>query len=315
MLLSCGDALIDFLPVRSSDGRGAFLPVVGGSCLNVAIGMARLGASAGFVGGVSTDFFGRMISDHAESSQVDLRYATRSARPTKLAFVRTTDGEPQYAFYDEGTASRHWAYRAGSIPFADIDAIHLGSTTLIDDRVAAETTRLVEDARGSTTISFDPNCRPNLVTDKAAYVGRMNQFAERADIVRLSESDFEFLYDDNNHARAAEVLLAKGPKLVIVTYGARGAGAWHRLAGAVRVDAPRVKIVDTIGAGDSFQAALLFMLRTMGCIEADRLARMDGGQIRRALAFAANCAAITCTRQGADPPRFAEVDGARSELG
>jgi fructokinase len=92
------------------------------------------------------------------------------------------------------------------------------------------------------------------------------------------------------------------------------ARAWHRLAGAVEVEAPRVKIVDTIGTGDSFQAALLFMLRMMDCIDADLLARLYAGQIRRALAFATKCAAITCTRQGADPPRFAEVDGAGSEL-
>lgn len=85
MLLSCGDALIDFLPAKSADGRGAFLPVVGGSCLNVAIGMARLGAPAGFVGGISTDLLGQMISDYAQSSQVDLRYATRG--PTHKARV------------------------------------------------------------------------------------------------------------------------------------------------------------------------------------------------------------------------------------
>ncbi len=144
---------------------------------------------------------------------------------------------------------------------------------------------MVEDARGSTTISFDPNCRPNLVTDKAAYVARMSQFAERAHIVRLSEADFEFLYGDNDHARAAEALLARGPRLFIVTCGARGARAWHRLAGAVQVDAPRVELVDTIGAGDSFQAALLFVLWTMNLIEADLLARLDAGQLGRALTF------------------------------
>ena len=92
MLLSCGDALIDFLPVKSSDGRDALLPAVGGSCLNVAIGMARLGAPTSFVGGISTDLFGRMIADHAQASQVELQYATRSPRPTTLAFVRSVDG-------------------------------------------------------------------------------------------------------------------------------------------------------------------------------------------------------------------------------
>src|SRR5713226_3072751 len=108
MLLSCGDALIDFLPVKSVDGRDAAVPVAGGSCLNIAVGMARLGAPAGFVGGISTDLFGRIISNHALTSQVDLRYATRSEHQTTLAFVRHVEGEPQYAFYDEATASRHW---------------------------------------------------------------------------------------------------------------------------------------------------------------------------------------------------------------
>src|ERR1700686_2360395 len=132
MLLSCGDALIDFLPVTSVDGRDAIVPAVGGSCLNVAVGMARLGAPAGFVGGISTDLFGRMIADHATASQVDLRYATRSEHQTTLAFVRTVAGEPHYAFYDEGTATRNWIYRCGAIPFDEIEAIHVGSTTLVN---------------------------------------------------------------------------------------------------------------------------------------------------------------------------------------
>jgi fructokinase len=112
--------LIDFLPVNSVDGRNAIVPVVGGSCLNIAVGMARLGAPAGFAGGISTDLFGRMIADHAFASQVDLRYATRSDHQTTLAFVRNVAGEPQYAFYDQATASRNWIYRHGSIPFDEL---------------------------------------------------------------------------------------------------------------------------------------------------------------------------------------------------
>src|SRR6266540_6177022 len=134
MLLSCGDALVDFLPVKSVDGRDATVPVVGGSCLNIAVGMARLGAPAGFVGGISTDLFGRMIADHASASQVDLRYVTRSDCQTTLSFVSTIAGEPQYAFYDEATAPRNWAYRPGSIPFDAIEAIHVGSTTLAKNK-------------------------------------------------------------------------------------------------------------------------------------------------------------------------------------
>src|SRR4051812_32775185 len=187
MLLSCGDALVDFLPVASVDGRDAAVPVAGGSCLNIAVGMARLGAAAGFVGGISTDLFGRIVADHALTSNVDLRYATRSAHQTTLAFVRYVGDEPQYAFYDEATASRNWTYRTGAIPFGEIEAIHVGSTTLTNEEGAAQALAMISDAAGVTTVSFDPNCRPNLVSDKPRYVDQMDAFATAADIVRMSD--------------------------------------------------------------------------------------------------------------------------------
>src|SRR5229473_4419372 len=314
MLLSCGDALIDFLPVKSVDGRDALVPVAGGSCLNIAVGMARLGAPAGFVGGISTDLFGRMIADHVLASQVDLRYATRSAHQTTLAFVRTVGGEPQYAFYDEATASRNWIYRRGSIPFDEIEAVHVGSTTLADDEGAAQALAMVEDARASVTISFDPNCRPKLVKQKARYVEQMDAFAAAADIVRMSDVDFEFLYGGSDHAGRAKSLIKAGASLFVVTRGIKGAQAWHNEAGAVEVQAPTVEVVDTIGAGDSFQAALLVALRAIGRIGRQALARTNSEELGRVLSFAASCAAFSCGRAGADPPRRSEVGAALSRL-
>jgi fructokinase len=314
MLLSCGDALIDFLPVTSTDGRDAIVPVVGGSCLNIAVGAARLGATTGFVGGISTDLFGRMIAQHAGASQVELRYATRSEHQTTLAFVRSVGGEPQYAFYDEGTASRNWNYRRGSIAFDEIDAIHVGSTTLIDETTAAETLAMVKDARGSATISFDPNCRPNLVKHRARYVERMDAFAANAAIVRMSDVDFEFLYGGSDYAGRAKSLLAAGASLVVVTRGIRGSQAWHREAGTIEVQAPAVEVVDTIGAGDSFQAALLFALCAIGRIEAKSLVQANSSELRGALSFASICAAFTCGRAGADPPRRSDVAAELSRL-
>jgi fructokinase len=308
MLLSCGDALIDFLPVESADGRPALAPVAGGSCLNIAVGLARLGAPAGFVGGISSDLFGRMIVEQAERSQVDLRYATRSAHSTTLAFVSMIAGEPHFAFYDAESASRHWRYRQNSIPFAEIDAVHVGSTTLANAEGAGHTLALVEDARGSSTISFDPNCRPNLVQDKAAYARVMDEFAGRADIVRLSDSDFAYLYGATDQAARAQTVVGAGCSLFVVTRGIRGAVAWHSLAGEVEVDARPVAVVDTIGAGDSFQAGLLFALKTIGRIARNSLCRMSSDELRRVLTFAAACAAFTCGRAGADPPRFGELD-------
>jgi fructokinase len=307
MILTCGDALIDFVPVAARDGSEAVRPVVGGSCLNVAVGLARLGAPTGFVGGISNDLFGRMIAEHALASSVDLRYATRSDHQTTLAFVRHLAGESQYAFYDAGTASRAWTYQTGSIPFDTIDVVHIGSTTLVDERGAAETAAMIADARPWATISFDPNCRPNLVKDKEAYRARMSGFAASADIIRMSDVDFNYIYGEEACAPRAESLLAKGSSLFVVTRGTDGAEAWHRKSGPIKVDAPLVEVVDTIGAGDSFQSALLFALHLQDRLARNRLTDLGMDELRLALSFACNCAALTCTRVGADPPWRGEI--------
>jgi fructokinase len=307
MLLSCGDALIDFVPTRTADGREAVMPAVGGSCLNVAIGMARLGAKTGFIGGLSTDMFGQMIADHAAASEVELRYATRSDHQTTLAFVRIIAGESHYAFYDAETASRNWTYRRGTIPFETIEAVHVGSTTLVNDQGAAETLALIADAKTHATIAFDPNCRPNLVRHKPAYLARMAAFAAHADIVRMSDVDFPYLYGEEPYLERANALMGQGVSLVVITRGNNGAVAWHPATGQIEVAAPTVKVADTIGAGDSFQAALLFALHKQERLGRRQLRAIGADELRRALSFAANCAGLTCTRPGADPPRIREI--------
>jgi len=307
MLLSCGDALIDFMPVKTANGRDAYMPVVGGSCLNVAVAMARLDAPAGLAGGISTDLFGTMIAEHALRSNVDLRYAVRSSDATTLAFVRLLEGEPHYVFYDEATAARRWTYRPGFIPFAVVDAIHVGSTTLISHAVSMQTLAMLAEARGAATISFDPNCRPTLVRDKADYIRRMEAFFACADIIRMSDADFEFLFPSADYGIKAATLIERGAALVIVTRGERGVLAWHRHAGYIEVAAPRVDVVDTIGAGDTFQGALLVALCEMQAIATQDLVALDIAKLRRALTFAVTCAAVTCSRAGADPPRRSDL--------
>ena len=307
MLVSCGDALIDFVPTKNADGREAVMPAVGGSCLNVAIGIARLGAPTGFVGGISNDMFGRMIADHAAASNVGLGLATRSDHQTTLAFVRIVAGESHYAFYDAETATRNWAFRRGTIPFDTVEAVHVGSTTLVNDRGAGETKALIADARATSTISFDPNCRPNLVKDKPAYLARMAEFARDADLIKMSDVDFAYLFGEEPYQQRAGLLLGQGPSLVVVTRGNNGAIAWHAKAGEIEVEAPQVAVADTIGAGDSFQAALLFALHNQGRLARQQLKDISADELGRALSFAANCAGLTCTRPGADPPWSHEI--------
>jgi fructokinase len=142
----------------------------------------------------------------------------------------------------------------------------------------------------------------------------MDRFASVADIVRMSDVDFEFLYGGDDYAGKARALVDAGASLVVVTRGINGAQAWHKEAGAVEVEAPVVEVVDTIGAGDSFQAALLFALAAIRRIERHALAVADSAELCRALSFAASCAAFTCGRTGADPPRVSDVATELSRL-
>ena len=302
MLLSCGDALIDFVPVKADDGRDAYVPAVGGSCLNIAVAMSRLEVPAGFVGGISTDMFGTMVTDHLTASSVSLRYARQSDNETTLAFVRFINGEPHYAFYDEATSAQLWTYDPALFSFDEIEVVHVGSTTLINEPAATEYLKMFRDAKGKTTLSFDPNCRPSLIRNKAEYLARMAEFIAVADIVRMSDLDFDFLFGGDDFQSKADEALAGGVALFVVTRGGDGVIAWHATAGQVEVPAPVIQVVDTIGAGDTFQGSLLVALREAGRIERPALEVISRDEIATALAFGTRCAAITCSRAGANPP-------------
>lgn len=301
MLLSCGDALIDFVPTKSHDGKDAYVPAVGGSCLNVATAMARLGAPTGFVGGVSTDLFGKLIAEHLTASHVSLDYATRPDLETTCAFVKLVNGAAQYAFYDEGTASRTWAYQDGSIPFDKIEAVHIGSTTLINPPSADAYEALVAAARAKCIISFDPNVRPTLTKDITTYRARMARLAKMADIVRMSDEDFHFLFENYDYAPMAAKWLAEGASLVLITRGGDGVLAFAA-SGQTEAASVKVTVADTIGAGDTFQGGMLVALSEAGLLKKDRLKAISLEQINAALAFATKAASITVSRPGANPP-------------
>lgn len=301
MILVCGDALIDFVPVRLPDGRDAYHPVVGGSCLNVAVAASRLGTPVGFTGGVSTDLFGQMIAGHMEASGVDIGRVTRSGLATTLAFVRYVGTSAQYVFYDDATAARLWRFDAKVVDLAGVELLHTGSTSVINRAPAAELTALIEAARGTALISIDPNCRPSLISDAADYRPRMEAMMATADILRVSLEDLEYLRPSTKPDAAAAEWLERGAALVIVTAGEQGATAYTRGA-RVHGAAKPVKVVDTIGAGDTFHAALLVWLREADALKRERLRVLTADDLGAALDFAATAAAITCSRPGADPP-------------
>jgi fructokinase len=306
MLLCCGDALIDWIPAKAIDGRDAYVPAVGGSCCNIAVALGRLGAAAGFMGGISTDLFGDMLIAGLEAASVSTRYVARLDRATTLGFVRLGEGEPQYAFYDEGTAGRLWR-RSDSRPIGpEVRLIHAGSVTLISSPVAEECLALFGTEKGRRLLSIDPNCRPSLVSDAASYRSRMARLFGLADIIRLSTGDLHYLLPGIAPHAAALHWIADGAALVVLTRGSAGATAYWA-GGEITVAAREVAVADTIGAGDAFLAGLIVDLDEAGLLSVDRLARAKASDLYAALSFAAEVASIACTRSGADPPWRSEV--------
>jgi fructokinase len=302
MLLCCGDALIDMIPARTGDSRDCYVPAIGGSCCNIAVALGRLGAEVGFMGGIAKDFFGDFLVQGLAASNVSTRYVARLDHETTLGFVKLGDGEPQYAFYDETTAARMWR-RSDSLPLGrEVRLIHIGSVTLIAPPVADECLALFEAEKGRRLLSVDPNCRPTLTRDVVGYRQRLQRIFALADIIRLSRSDLAFLLPETPGETAATAWLAAGASLVVLTEGAAGATAWWPGGGVHVAAAEAAVVVDTIGAGDSFLAALLVQLDETGKLSRKGLPRLTAPEVLAALAYAATAAALTCTRSGANSP-------------
>lgn len=306
MIVSCGEALIDFLPAKTVGGADSYEPKVGGSPYNVALTSGRLGIPTGFLGGISTDFFGEMLTAELRHSNVSLKYAGYSARPTTLAFVSLIHDEPQYAFFDENSAGRLHDPAAHAPIEDDVEALHFGSISLIPEPTVSRLAAVMDQNRGKRVICYDPNVRPTLIGDREAFKARVEQFAHGADIVKISGADFDWLHPGEAVETIAAGWLAGGAGIVVVTRGGNGVTAYTR-SGSVFSPVVPVKIADTVGAGDSFTGGFLSRLSEKGLLKIATLRTIDPAALRDALGFANRVAAITCSRPGADPPWRSEL--------
>lgn len=310
MLLICGDALIDFLPdgpALSGQPMPPYRPFAGGSCLNLAAGLGRLGVAAGFMGGLSTDFFGSFLAETLGAAGVSLHYAARMAEGTTLAFVQLTEEEPQYAFYDRQSALRLWHRAASPPPGPEVRLLHIGSVTLTEGPAAEESAALFAAEKGRRLLSIDPNCRPGLAADEAAYRARLLALIAQADIVKLSQADLAFLLPETAPAAAARAWLGGGARLVVLSRGAEGVSAFMPGAEEITQAAHPVPLADSVGAGDSLMAALLWRLERAGRLDRGSIAGLTEAEVRSALAWAVRAAALTCGRRGADLPWAADL--------
>ncbi|GLR65928.1 fructokinase [Acidocella aquatica] len=307
MFLVCGEALFDMFANRSTDGALTFSAHRGGSPYNVAVGLARLGSSAGFFAGISTDFFGDMLCEALAAEGVSPHYLVRKPNPTTLSFVLLdATGTPRYTFFGNDAADR--ALLPADIPSLPptVTALHFGSFALAVPPVADTLLQFGRAMAGQRLISYDPNIRLSVVPEIALWRARVAEWLAIADIVKVSQEDLQSLYPGVDEREIAREWAARGPGLVVVTRG--GAGAVAFLGGAqVEVAAPAITVVDTVGAGDSFQAALLHGLHQQGAVSRATLEVLPLDALRATLNLAAAAGALTCTRVGADLPRASEI--------
>jgi fructokinase len=306
MILCCGEALIDMLPRESRQGEPAFTPYAGGAVFNSAIALGRLGVPVEFFSGLSSDLFGQQIREVLASSNVGSRYADISARLTTLAFVRLADGHATYTFYDENTAGRMLTQADLPLLGDDIEAMLFGAISLIPEPCGSAYEALMRREHNRRVTMLDPNIRPDFIPDRQKHVERIDRMMALADIVKLSDEDIAWFGHDGEPEDLIRNWLEDGPKLIVLTRGAAGAVAYtkrHR----VTVASKKVEVVDTVGAGDTFNAGLLASLHEQGVLHKARLAELGEAQIRDALTLAAKAAAITVSRAGANPPWRHEI--------
>lgn len=305
MILCCGEALIDMLPRRTAEGEAAFAPHAGGAVFNTAIALGRLGADVGFFSGLSDDLFGDILVDTLAASGVDATPAPRSARPTTLAFVKLVDGQATYAFYDENTAGRMLSET--DLPeLGGEQALFFGGISLVPDPCGATYETLALRAASERVVMIDPNIRPGFITDEAGYRARIGRMMAAADIVKLSDDDLHWLAGPGDIDDLARALLTQGPRLVCITEGAKGATGYTRDAKTF-VASHKVQVVDTVGAGDTFNAGVLAALSEAGALSKGAVRDLPGDLVTQALALGVAAAAVTVSRAGANPPRREEL--------
>lgn len=311
MYLICGEALFDFFSLepgaRSSELD--FKALAGGSPFNVAVGLRRLGIDSALFTGISSDHLGVRLRRVLAEEGVSADYLIASDAPTTLAMVGVdAQGSPQYSFRGQGCADR--LLRREHLPVLDarVRGLHVGSYSLVVTPVADTLLELVGRERDQRLISLDPNVRLNPEPDIAIWRQRIEAFAAHAHLIKVSEEDLQLLYPERDPQDVARQWLDQRCQLVCLTHGGKGASVHSRAHGHWSVAARAVQTRDTVGAGDTFQAALLCYLARHGLDSPHGLAGISREQLDAMLDLAIRAAALTCSRVGPDLPFWHELD-------
>lgn len=307
MIVCCGEALIDMLPRQLETGEDVFLPTPGGAIFNTAITLGRLDERAGFLSGISRDMFGEQLLTALKASNVDTGYCVRKDCPSTLAFVKLNNGQAQYTFMDENSAGR--MFDVCDLPNLgeEVSALHFGAISLIPEPCGTAYETLMRRHCGERVISLDPNIRPGFISDPKAHRARISRMVAMADIIKVSDEDLDWMAQDVSPQQAIdEMIHDKGVAVVILTKGAQGVEI-YTMRDRFNAAARDVAVVDTIGAGDSFNGGFLTGLKRSNLLTKSALAAAEPKLLRPAVEFAIKVAALTVSRAGANPPWTKEM--------
>ena len=293
-----GEVLIDLIPNSNTSQ-----PIVGGGPANTAKALARVGVDTQFIDGISTDDYGLMIKDELLTSGIKLDYVKYSDKPTCLAKVSLDKkGSASYEFVIEGTAtfdfSQHWLPNPAQLKPS---LLYTGTLATIIEPGASELFTWAQSVAKSAPIVFDPNIRAAVVSDHKIYLSQVERWVAISSAVKVSQEDLTWLYPSLDIDQIVDDWLTLGALLVVVTFGDQGLAA-YRLGEKIKVDAIKVKVVDSVGAGDTVGAILV------EAIVKDGLASLSGRSLEMMLKRAAKAAAITVSRAGANPPTGKEIE-------
>ena len=293
-----GEVLIDLIP-EGTERK----PIVGGGPANTAKALSKLGINTQFIDGISSDQYGQMAKDELVRAGVKLDYVKYSDKPTCLAIVSLSDaGSASYEFVIKNTATFDFTSTWLPNPKTEQPALlHIGTLATVIEPGASVLFDWAQSVEKVAPIVFDPNIRLAVISDRKQYVTQVERWVSISSAVKVSDEDIKWLYPSLEIDQVVNNWLAKGPSLIVVTNGDKGL-AGYRVGEKVIVDAVKVVVADTVGAGDTVGAILV------EAIVKDGLDTLSGVRLEMMLKRAAKAASITVSRSGANPPTLKEIE-------